>query len=117
MPRRHRFADGAYVYHVLNRAVGRATLCAKPGDYAAFEAGEPGGAGGTVALVEPVAPHASHACALAERRSAAAVRDLDRTRQRDRDGSGAAAIPTQTFDLGSVLGRQSDHQFSSRSQN
>jgi putative transposase len=37
MARRLRCADGGYVYHVLNRAVGRATLFAKPADYAAFE--------------------------------------------------------------------------------
>src|SRR5437868_14609623 len=37
MPRRLRCADGGYVYHVLNRAVGRATLFHKPADYAAFE--------------------------------------------------------------------------------
>jgi putative transposase len=37
MPRRLRMADGGYAYHVLNRAVGRAALFAKPGDYAAFE--------------------------------------------------------------------------------
>jgi putative transposase len=36
MPRRLRFADGGYVYHALNRAVGRDTLFAKDGDYAAF---------------------------------------------------------------------------------
>jgi putative transposase len=35
--RRTRCSDGGYVYHVLNRAVGRATLFQKPGDYAAFE--------------------------------------------------------------------------------
>ena len=28
---------GGYVYHVLNRAVGRATLFYQEGDYAAFE--------------------------------------------------------------------------------
>ena len=28
---------GGYVYHVLNRAVGRATLFTKDGDFAAFE--------------------------------------------------------------------------------
>jgi hypothetical protein len=39
MPRRLRCADGGYVYHVLNRAVGRATLFKKEGDYAAFENG------------------------------------------------------------------------------
>jgi putative transposase len=37
MPRRLRFASGGYVYHVLNRAVGRATLFRKEADYAAFE--------------------------------------------------------------------------------
>src|SRR5262249_17984231 len=37
MPRRLRFASGGFVYHVLNRAVGRSTLFAKEGDYAAFE--------------------------------------------------------------------------------
>jgi len=37
MPRRLRCADAGYVYHVLNRAVGRATLFRKPADYAAFE--------------------------------------------------------------------------------
>jgi REP-associated tyrosine transposase len=37
MPRRLRFASGGYVYHVLNRAVGRVTLFRKEGDYAAFE--------------------------------------------------------------------------------
>jgi putative transposase len=36
MPRRLRFASGGYVYHVLNRAVGRATLFKKETDYAAF---------------------------------------------------------------------------------
>jgi putative transposase len=36
MPRRLRTAAGGYVYHVLNRAVGRATLFNKAGDYAAF---------------------------------------------------------------------------------
>jgi putative transposase len=36
MPRRLRHALGGYVYHVLNRAVGRATLFAKPTDYEAF---------------------------------------------------------------------------------
>src|SRR6476659_2839010 len=38
MPRRLRSAPGGYVYHVLNRAVGRRTLFKKDGDYAAFEA-------------------------------------------------------------------------------
>ena len=33
MPRRHRFADGAYVYHVLNRAVGRCTTFERQADY------------------------------------------------------------------------------------
>jgi len=37
MARRTRCSDAGYVYHVLNRAVGRATLFAKPADYAAFE--------------------------------------------------------------------------------
>jgi putative transposase len=37
MPRRLRCTDAGYVYHVLNRAVGRATLFEKAGDYAAFE--------------------------------------------------------------------------------
>ena len=37
MPRRLRCADGGLVYHVLNRAVGRATLFRKAADYAAFE--------------------------------------------------------------------------------
>jgi putative transposase len=37
MPRRLRFASGGFVYHALNRAVGRATLFDKSGDYAAFE--------------------------------------------------------------------------------
>jgi putative transposase len=36
MPRRPRAASGGYVYHVLNRAVGRATLFDKPTDYLAF---------------------------------------------------------------------------------
>jgi putative transposase len=36
MPRRLRFASGGYVYHALNRAVGRATLFTKAADYAAF---------------------------------------------------------------------------------
>lgn len=38
MARRMRCADSGYVYHVLNRAVGRATLFDKPADYASFEA-------------------------------------------------------------------------------
>ena len=37
MARRTRCADAGYVYHVLNRAVGRATLFDKSADYAAFE--------------------------------------------------------------------------------
>ena len=37
MPRRLRCNTGGYVYHVLNRAVGRSTLFHKDGDYAAFE--------------------------------------------------------------------------------
>ena len=37
MARRTRCSDAGYVYHVLNRAVGRATLFEKPADYAAFE--------------------------------------------------------------------------------
>ena len=37
MPRRHRTATGGYVYHVLNRAVGRATIFETDKDYAAFE--------------------------------------------------------------------------------
>jgi putative transposase len=36
MPRRLRTAMGGYVYHVLNRAVGRAKLYRKAGDYTAF---------------------------------------------------------------------------------
>jgi hypothetical protein len=36
MPRRLRFATGGFVYHVLNRAVGRAQIFKKEGDYAAF---------------------------------------------------------------------------------
>jgi len=38
MPRRRRAALGGYVYHALNRAVGRRTLFRKAADYAAFEA-------------------------------------------------------------------------------
>jgi putative transposase len=38
MPRRRRFASGGYVYHVLNRAVGRRTIFRKDADYAAFAA-------------------------------------------------------------------------------
>jgi REP element-mobilizing transposase RayT len=37
MPRRLRCASGGFVYHVLNRAVGRATLFDKSTDYLAFE--------------------------------------------------------------------------------
>jgi putative transposase len=37
MARRIRCSDAGYVYHILNRAVGRATLFDKPADYAAFE--------------------------------------------------------------------------------
>jgi putative transposase len=37
MARRKRCSDAGYVYHVRNRAVGRATLFDKPADYAAFE--------------------------------------------------------------------------------
>ena len=37
MARRLRCALGGYVYHVLNRGVGRATVFHKGGDYAAFE--------------------------------------------------------------------------------
>jgi REP element-mobilizing transposase RayT len=37
MSRRMRCSDGGFVYHVLNRAVGRATIFAKSADYAAFE--------------------------------------------------------------------------------
>lgn len=36
MPRRLRVAPGNYVYHVLNRAVGRNTLFKKEGDYRVF---------------------------------------------------------------------------------
>jgi putative transposase len=36
MPRRERHAAGGYAYHVLNRAVGRATLFRKPTDQDAF---------------------------------------------------------------------------------
>jgi hypothetical protein len=35
MPRRMRHAKGGYVYYVLNRAAGRATLFAKATDYEA----------------------------------------------------------------------------------
>jgi putative transposase len=37
MPRRPRVATGGYVYHVLNRAVGRATIFETVEDYLAFE--------------------------------------------------------------------------------
>src|SRR5438094_7383112 len=37
MPRRQRGATGGCLFHVLNRAAGRATLFHKDGDYAAFE--------------------------------------------------------------------------------
>ncbi len=37
MPRRQRGKTGGYVFHVLNRFVGRTTLFRKEGDYAAFE--------------------------------------------------------------------------------
>ena len=37
MARRTRCSDAGYVYHVLNRAVGRAPLFDQPADYAAFE--------------------------------------------------------------------------------
>src|SRR5262249_19025713 len=37
MARRMRCADAGYVYHVLNRAVGRLTIFEKATDYAAFE--------------------------------------------------------------------------------
>ena len=37
MPRARRVAPGGYVYHVLNRGVGRRQLFAKPKDYEAFE--------------------------------------------------------------------------------
>lgn len=36
MPRRSRFASGNYIYHVLNRAVGRATIFETEKDYIAF---------------------------------------------------------------------------------
>lgn len=36
MPRRPRLATGNYLYHVLNRAVGKSTLFETEGDYAAF---------------------------------------------------------------------------------
>ena len=37
MPRRLRFATGGYVFHVLNRAVGRATIFEHSSDFLAFE--------------------------------------------------------------------------------
>ena len=37
MTRRLRCSDGGYVYHVLNRAVGRAQIFDKSADYATFE--------------------------------------------------------------------------------
>jgi len=37
MPRRPRLATAGFVYHVLNRAVGRSTIFENPDDYAAFE--------------------------------------------------------------------------------
>jgi len=37
MPRRLRVASGGYVYHVLNRAVGRIRIFAKQRDFEAFE--------------------------------------------------------------------------------
>lgn len=37
MPRRRRFAQGGYVFHVLNRAVARQTIFDTEDDYAAFE--------------------------------------------------------------------------------
>ncbi|MGB7159617.1 MAG: transposase, partial [Tepidisphaeraceae bacterium] len=37
MPRAPRFAPGGMTFHVLNRAVARATLFHRPQDYAAFE--------------------------------------------------------------------------------
>jgi hypothetical protein len=36
-PRRLRFDTGGYIYHVLNRAAGRAHIFKKSQDYAAFE--------------------------------------------------------------------------------
>ena len=36
MPRAKRTTPGGYVYHVLNRGVGRMTLFNKPDDYQAF---------------------------------------------------------------------------------
>ena len=37
MPRRARIAPGELIYHILNRANGRAELFSKPEDYYAFE--------------------------------------------------------------------------------
>ena len=37
MPRRGRFSTGGYVFHVLNRAVGRQTLFTSEGDYLAVQ--------------------------------------------------------------------------------
>ncbi len=37
MPRRPRFCSGGYVFHVLNRAVGRQVIFPREGDYAALE--------------------------------------------------------------------------------
>jgi putative transposase len=37
MARRTRCSDAGFVYHVLNRAVGRATIFDTSADYAAFE--------------------------------------------------------------------------------
>jgi putative transposase len=37
MPRRPRISTGGFAFHVLNRAVGRATLFETPNDYLAFE--------------------------------------------------------------------------------
>jgi putative transposase len=36
MPRRARFSTGGYVFHVLNRSVGRRTIFQTDGDYHAF---------------------------------------------------------------------------------
>ena len=36
MPRRPRFATGGYVFHVLNRSVGRQTIFHTDADYLAF---------------------------------------------------------------------------------
>ena len=37
MPRRLRFSTGGYVFHALNRAVGREKIFQSEGDYVAFE--------------------------------------------------------------------------------